>query len=124
MRVNREKIAAAIALLLLVAGTYRMVLGVVAPGPGIQVPDVSLPTSSREVARPEVRRFEPKKAAERNPFSFSEGWRRLDTVPLDPPPLPAASRLVPRPERLSRVEGSGFIWIEERPAPESEGGGR
>lgn len=127
MNFNREKVAAALALLVLVAGIYQVAVGLVTPRPDIQVPDTRLPAQRREVAPPRFPYFKPERVASRNPFSFSEGWRRLETLPLDAPPVPGPAHVVPlvgpRAGRDLEDSGAAFLHLESRPRQGPGSGG-
>lgn len=116
MKLNREKITALLALLILALGLAGVVQGFMNPVRGIEVPDITLAKSSREVIPRKHRVFTDEGEASRNPFSFSEGWQRMETTPLAPPIVPP----VPRPVPLlwpgpSAVE-AGFLWQDRPPA--------
>ena len=116
MKLNREKVTALLALLILVLGLWGVVGGFVNPVRGVEVPDVTLARSSREVIPKKYRVFTEEGDASRNPFSFSEGWQRMETTPMAAPIVPP----VPRPVPLlwpgpSAVE-AGFRWQDRPPA--------
>lgn len=125
MRLNREKVVTILAAVIFLAGLYQVVVGIVTPRPDIRVPDVSLDESHREIGAPRYRRFTADKPPSRNPFSFSEGWRRLDSLPLDAPPVPAMGWLLPLPARLPQPTEGGFRYLEKPPVdasgPRAEG---
>ena len=130
MRLNREKVVAALSLLIFVGGLYQVVVSVISSGPSIEVPDVPLKRSNRTVAKPDYSRFEDRTSS-RNPFGFSEGWTSLEVLPLPPPPVPAMSRIVPLLRTGEGPGDSGFIYLETDPrdstprsktSPPAEGG--
>lgn len=118
MNLNREKIAAALALVLLIAGLYRVTVGVITPRPDIRVPDTRLPEQRREIAAPRFPYSKREEVVARDPFSFSEGWRRLDRLPLAPPPVPAPALVLPRIGRGDGGAGgaAGLVYTESVPA--------
>jgi hypothetical protein len=95
MKLNREKIVAAFALVLLLSGSYKVLLGIITPAEGVKKPDITIPETRREIAKPVYRRFSSPEPPSRNPFSFAEGWRPLERLPLRPPPYPAMAQLLP-----------------------------
>ena len=124
MAFNREKIVFGLALLIFIGGLYYVTIGIITPGPAIHVPDVDLPRSHRELGKPEYRRFTSDEVPRRNPFSFSEGWTRLDTLPLAAPPLPAPGRIFPVLGDPAGSEAPGFIYVEKPPREVDERSGR
>ncbi|MBN1441881.1 MAG: hypothetical protein JXA90_04180 [Planctomycetes bacterium] len=124
MRLNREKVVTILAAIMFLPGIYQVVVGVVTPRPDIRLQDISLEASRPEVASPRYRRYASEGLPKRNPFSVSEGWRRLDSLPLDPPPAAALGWLVPLPSRLSRPDDAGLRYIEIAPAAADSAGER
>jgi hypothetical protein len=121
MKFNREKIAALLALLILAVGMKEVVLGVLSPTRGIEVQDPTIPRSAREVLPRKYRTFTEEGDPGRNPFSFSEGWERLDRAPMEAPPLPT----LPRPLALLGASPPpslvGFIEVSALPAEPAAG---
>ncbi len=115
MRLNREKVVVILASVILLAGLYQSMVGVVTPRGDIRTQDISLPPSQRVVSKPEFRRYDFESLPDRDPFRFSEGWRRLNTLPLEPPPLTDVSRLLPLPASMSRPQETGFFYLEVAP---------
>lgn len=124
MRLNREKGAAALAALILVATLSRVVVGVVSPARAARV-DITLPTYSRELIPQRYRTFREETPVARNPFSLSEGWQGMEAVPMPPPPLAAPPRVVPLIGNAARPQDVGFLYDGGAPAPQpAKGGGQ
>jgi hypothetical protein len=131
MKVNREKIAALLALLVLAIGMKEVGLGILSPTRGIEVQDPTIPRSAREVLPRKYRTFGEEGEPGRNPFSFSEGWQRLDAIPMEPPPLPPLPRLIPLLSLSPSPLEAGFLSAASLPKeiqekaeiPEKEGEG-
>jgi hypothetical protein len=120
VKFNRERVTAFLALLLLVLGIYEVARGVVNPAKGIAVPDTTLTRSSREVIPRRYRTFVEEGEPSRNPFSFSEGWQRMETAPMAHPVLPPVPRPVPLLGPGPSALDAGFVW-QDRPPPEIAG---
>jgi hypothetical protein len=118
MKINREKVMALLALLLTVLGLSEAARSFIAPTRGIEVVPYIIRRGGREILRRSYRRFSEDGEPGRNPFSFSEGWERLDSIPMGPPPVPAGARLVPLLSFGPSPLDAGFIF--ERPAPPAE----
>jgi hypothetical protein len=116
MKLNREKIAALLALVLVVLGLKGVVEGFIAPTRSVRVPDVTLTRRSREVLPRSYRTFTADAESGRNPFSFSEGWRRTDAEPLAPPPLPGVPRILPSLAAGAGPGEAGFIYADRSAA--------
>ena len=104
MKWNREVVAFFVALLVFVLGLWGVIQGLVATQ--IRVPNVTLRSSSREVIPRQYRSFTLESEPGRNPFSFSEGWERME------PPLSNQSlaRTVQRP--LGRSSARMVLNVE------------
>ena len=120
VKLNREKMAALLALLILLLGLWVVVPGFVSPVKSISVPDTTLARSSREVVPKKYRLFTEEGEAARNPFSFSEGWQRMETTPMATPPVPSVPRPVPLLWPGPPAVEAGFLW-QDRPPPEIKG---
>ncbi len=116
MRINREKTAALLALLVLLAGLWSVVRGLASPVQAVDIPDATVTESTRKVLYKKYRMFTDESEATRNPFSFSEGWQRMETTPMVLPPLP----LAPRPASLlwpgATAAEAGLPWLDLPPA--------
>jgi hypothetical protein len=115
MRPHRERVVAALALVIFLGGSYKVIVGTVAPSPGVTTPDISIPESHRELTLASWRRFSSEEPPQRNPFSVAEGWRRLDALPLPPPPYPDPALFAPVLERSPPPGEAGFIYLERPP---------
>jgi len=120
---NREKLTAILSLLLLAWGIYDFAGALITPVRGIRVPDTTLPKSSRAVVFRPYRTFSDEGEPARNPFSFSEGWQRMETVPMALPPLPAAPGPVPLPGAGPTGPEAGFLYVDRPPVESAEEGG-
>jgi len=116
MKLNREKGAALLALALTILGLKGVVEGFVAPTRSVRVPDVTLTRRSREVLPRAYRTFTAEGELGRNPFSFSEGWRRTDVEPMIPPPLPDVPRIYPSIGAGAASVEAGFIYADRSSA--------
>lgn len=116
MRINREKIATLLALLILLVGLWSVVRGFTSPVRAVEVPEATVTESTRKVLYKSYRVFADETEAMRNPFSFSEGWQRMETTPMALPPLPVA----PRPASLlwpgATAAEAGLPWMDLPPA--------
>ena len=121
MSFNREKVAFAIAVLVFMGGVYSVVVSFVSPAQQVRIPKVELPRGERELFAPEYRRYVAVEGSERSPFSFSEGWQPLDSVPLPGPPLPRRVRVLPLLSASVPAEEGGLLF-ESKPPAESDGG--
>jgi hypothetical protein len=123
MRLNREKMAAFGAFLILVLGLWTVIPGIANPTSGIRVPDTTLARSSREIVPRKYRTFTEESDAARNPFSFSEGWERMETTPMAHPPIPPLPRPVPLLWPGPSALEAGVLWQDRPPehAAEKEG---
>jgi hypothetical protein len=115
MILNREKAVLLAALVVFLAGSYRVVTAFINPSAGVRVLDLRLAQGRPEIPRPDYRRFTPPPEPLRNPFSVSEGWRRLDALPLDPPPLPSLGRIRTPLSMSPSVDAGGLRWQEFDP---------
>ena len=127
MKLNREKVAAFVAGLLLAAAAADVVLTGESPGRDARV-EVSLPTYSRELIPRRHRSFTADAAdaggAGRNPFSFSEGWQALEAARLPPPPVPPMERVAPTPGAGADSAQAGFLYLGAPPAEIPAEGGK
>lgn len=122
MRVNRERLIAILAALVLLAGIWSASAAFLRPRPDIQVPDVTLRETRPAIPRPHFGRYESETVPTRNPFRFTEGWTRLDALPLAPPPVTDRARLVPL-LRIAPGDGSdepSFAFVEPPRVDESD----
>jgi len=115
MRLNREKITCCVTLLIFLAGMYGVVLGFVQPPQVVKLPNIKLATVEREVFKPGPREHVGGEETGRNPFSFSEGWKDLDAVPLQPPGIPNRSRILPVLSGGVAPTDGGVYFSEDRP---------
>jgi hypothetical protein len=120
MRLNREKIAALLALAVLALGLKGVVLGFLSPTRGVRVPEVSIPKRVREVLPRKPRKFTEESDVARNPFSFSEGWQPMEPPPLPPPPLPPVPRVLPALGLGPSALEAGFLYQDRPPAEAAE----
>jgi hypothetical protein len=116
MKLNRERIGALIAFLILLLGLKEVVLGFVSPVKGIQRPDIKFPMSRREILYRKPRTFTEEGEPSRNPFSFSEGWQRVDSAPAAFPLLPPPPRLLPSMGDGPTALEAGFLYQDRPPA--------
>ena len=114
MKLNRERGAALLALALTILGLKGVVEGFIAPTRSVRVPDVTLTRRSREVLPRSYRTYTYTAEGElgRNPFSFSEGWRRTDAEPMTLPPLPDVPRVYPSVGAGAASAEAGFIYAD------------
>ena len=123
MSLNREKIACCVALLIFLGGMYTVVLSFIKPTQVRRPPNTTIARIEREVFMSEPRGYVGGEDAGRNPFSFSEGWKDLDAVPLRPPTIPERSRILPGLSGgVSPVDG-GIYFSEESPKEVDAGTG-
>ena len=123
MSLNREKIACCVALLIFLGGMYTVVLSFIKPTQVRKPPNTTIARIEREVFMSEPRGYVGGEDAGRNPFSFSEGWKDLDAVPLLPPSIPERSRILPGLSGgISPVDG-GIYFSEESPKEVDAGTG-
>jgi hypothetical protein len=115
VKFNREKIAAVLALLILVLGLKEAIFGLASPTGGLRVPDISIPRRAREVLPRKYRTFTEEGALSRNPFSFSEGWQRMEAPPLPAPPVPGPSLVLPSLGGGATALEAGFLYEDRRP---------
>ena len=120
MKLNREKIAALIAFLILLLGLKEVVMGFVSPVKGIQRPDTRFPVKKPEILYRKPRTFTEEGEASRNPFSFSEGWQRMDSVSAAFPLLPPPPRLLPAMGEGPTALEAGLLY-QDRPPAEAAG---
>jgi hypothetical protein len=119
MKLNREKIAALLALAVLALGMKGVVLGFLSPTRGVRTPDVSIPKRVRDVLPRKYRTFTEEGELPRNPFAFSEGWQPMEPPPLPPPPLPPVPRVLPALGLGPSAVEAGFLY-QDRPPPEAQ----
>ncbi len=83
MKLNRERIAAGLGLLLLVFGAYKILWSRITDSP----PAISteIPTIPDEVPRVEPRLYTDDVGGDRNPFLLASDWAPMTPEPLDPP---------------------------------------
>ena len=123
MSLNREKIACCVALLIFLGGMYTVVFSLIKPTQVRKPPNTTIARIEREVFMSEPRGYVGGEDAGRNPFSFSEGWKDLDAVPLLPPSIPERSRILPGLSGgISPVDG-GIYFSEESPKEVDAGTG-
>lgn len=115
MRLHKEKIAALLALLVFLVGTKSVLMGSGPTGRKIRVPDTTIPRSTVEVIPRKYRTFRDDTELPRNPFSFSEGWQGLETIPMDLPPLGPAPRPIPSLGRGPTSAEAGFLYMDRLP---------
>jgi len=121
MRWNREKVTALLALLLGIAGFVSIGRGVVLRSRQHELPDITLKTVARSVVARKYRIFVDEGTASRDPFAFSEGWARLESIPIDLPPPPASSWAGPLLGEGPGPLQAGFIF-QDVPTPPAEEG--
>ncbi len=115
---NREKIAFLVAVLLCVAGLLAVGASLVSPSQEVRLPDVQIARVESKPFLPELRMFRQRGGGDgaiRNPFRLSEGWQRLDALPLRPPSLPYRQRLVPTLSGGVSPLAGGFLSQERSP---------
>ena len=123
MSLNREKIACCVALLIFLGGMYTVVLSFIKPTQVRKPPNTTIARIEREVFMAKPRGYAGVEDAGRNPFSFSEGWKDLDAVPLLPPSIPERARILPGLSGgISPVDG-GIYFSEESPKEVDAGTG-
>jgi len=119
MKLNREKAVTFLAGLILVLAVWEILRwdkGQV----GGALPDITLPSYSRELIPRKYGTFREGTEPGRNPFSFSEGWQGMETVSMAPPPLPPAARPSPFLGSGASPEDVGFLYQEQPIPPEVE----
>lgn len=118
MKLNRERITAALAFLVCITfGVYPLLRSQL--GPSRSYPPI--PGNPRKSV-PEVLQIEPRLHLEdpggrRNPFEFSTDWQQVSPAPMPPPPLFGARR--PRPIfgfLSARAFGSSVTYQASLPA--------
>jgi hypothetical protein len=114
MTLNRERIAAGLALLLLVFGAYRLFGPRVAGPPPRPIP-TDIPAASQEVPRIEPRRFIEDTSGDRNPFQLASDWAPLSPEGLPAPPVDATRWIALPLGRGADPEVSGFTYLEGPP---------
>lgn len=124
MKLNREQLAAALAVVILIIGAREIVLGVLAPTGKVLPVDPEISRSRREVVPRSFRTFASEDRLTRNPFVFSEGWQPLDVLPMTVPPLPRAPRPVPRPLLGAGRLDSGVLFVEHAASSEKSTDGK
>ena len=112
MNLNREKLAFAASLLLFVGGIYGVVVAFVSPAREVRIPTTDLPKVQPEFFAPKFRSYalDESGGATRNPFSFSEGWQRLDSMPLDTPPVSNRIRVLPLLAASAPAADGGLLY--------------
>lgn len=113
MKLNREQLAAVLAVLILIVGAREILLGVLAPTGHVLPVDPELTRSQREVVPRTYRSFTREGEMLRNPFVFSEGWEPLDVLPMAVPPLPPAPRPVPALLQAAPVLDARVRFVEK-----------
>jgi hypothetical protein len=113
MRLNRERIAAGLSLLLLLIGGYQMVNAwLLRPKP--RAIDTMIPASSGEIPRVEPRLFADEGNG-RNPFQVATDWAPMNAEPLAAPPQ-EITRWIGLPlGRGPDPEALGFTYLEAPP---------
>jgi hypothetical protein len=83
MKLNRERIAAGLSLLLLILGAYRLLSFKIGDAP----PPIStdIPTMADPIPRVEPRLFVEDQGGDRNPFQLASDWAPMTPEPLEPP---------------------------------------
>ncbi len=117
MKLNREVCALILALAILAIGLREIVPGFFAPAGSVQLVDASIPKARRDVVPRSIRSHVRDVELARDPFTFSEGWQRLDALPLDPPPLPPAPRPLPLFYGAERASERHVEFAERRMIP-------
>ena len=124
MNLNREKIACCVALLIFLAGMYTVVLNFINPPQIRKPPNTNISRADdREAFMPKPRDYVGSEVAGRNPFSFSEGWKDLDAVPLLPPSIPGRFRILPVLSGGVLPTDGGVYFSEDRPREIDAGSG-
>ncbi len=123
MRLNREKAALLLAVLIAVVGIREVVLAVVAPTGPILLVDPVLPPSRHGVLVRHFRQFKSAEEVSRNPFTFSEGWQSIDILPMDVPPLGAPPRPIPGLSSAPVADMPGTTFVERPATPRTKGTG-
>jgi hypothetical protein len=113
MRLNRERIAAGLSLLLLVIGGYQMVNArLLRPKP--REIDTTIPASAGEIPRIEPRLFVDEGGG-RNPFQVATDWAPMAPEPLDAPPLDPTRWIGLSLGRGPDPEALGFAYLDAPP---------
>ena len=115
MKLNREKLVCCIALLFFLGGMYTVVNSFIHPEKDRPLPGIAIPAAKSKVFAPKAKSYLSSEAGGRNPFSFSEGWKDLDAVPLSPPSIPAYARILPGLSGGIPSEDGGVNFSEQRP---------
>lgn len=119
MRLNREKIALLLAIIIFLAGLWAVIGGILSPVQNIVVPEARVSESTRKILAKKYRTFTDPSEASRNPFSFSEGWQRMESTPMAFPPIPGAARPTPLLWPGATAKEAGLLW-QDRPPVESD----
>jgi hypothetical protein len=122
MKLNREKTVAGLALVLFGLGMTEVARGFITPVRGIAVPDTTIPRSTRDNLPRPYRVYTEEGEPSRNPFSFSEGWQRMESTPLALPPLPAAPRPLPLLSPGASAIEARLPWTDKLPSVAREDG--
>ncbi len=112
MKLNREQLSTALAVLILIIGARELLLGVLAPTGKVLPVDPEISRSRREVVPRMYRKFTAGGKLARDPFVFSEGWQPLAVLPMTVPSLPPAPRPVPTPLQGTPEFDSGVRFVE------------
>jgi len=110
MRINREKCAFAVAVLITAGGFYGVVMRQMSPARQERDRWVDPPRGEYKFFATRPRFFAVDTASPRNPFSVSEGWQPLDAVPLAPPPVPARVRVLPLLSGSLAAADGGLVY--------------
>ena len=116
MRIHREQIAACLALILVAFAARDLIGGFISPARGLEPQPYSVRDGGRDILRRKYRRYEAESETGRNPFSFSEGWERLEVLPIDPPSVPIGTRPVPFTSFGPSILEAGVIFENAAPA--------
>jgi len=120
MRINREKGAALLAGVIFLGYSWIVVGGFSSPVQSVSVPEVRVTESTRKVLYKKYRTFTEETDTSRNPFSFSEGWQRMETTPMALPPMPAPPRPAPLLWPGATAAEAGLPWLDRPPADTGE----
>ena len=120
MKLNREKIAAALSFFIMAYGIYNLVAS-----PGLVKPpriNVQPPPSSHQTPRIEPRLFVEEGTGGRNPFQVVSEWVPA-TPEILPPPVVKPSRFFQLPPGLGPDPAEvGFVFLASPPAEKDDDG--
>ena len=122
MRIEREKIVAALAAIVFALGLFQALRGFLSPGPDIQIPDVSLPEAAREVGKPRFRPVRRTGIARGPPIAHVTLIGRASALAITSTTSPTNTGDTRRPSGAAIVIGSRRFNVEAKRASIASGG--